>query len=150
MNRNEAAAALAEVGRTEKKLAEHARWPFHRHAMFGLSEGLLVTAVAQPIGMAGGMTAVALALLTVCITEDRRRHGMFVSGWQAGATRPLTIVLVLFVIAMLVAAVLVRDGETVQPLAYLIGAVTFAVCTAASLWWERIYRAQLASGGGKK
>ena len=42
MDPNEAASALAEMGRTEKRLAAHAHWPFHRHAMFGLSEGLIV------------------------------------------------------------------------------------------------------------
>jgi hypothetical protein len=147
MNGNEAAAALAEVGRTERKLAEHARWPFHRHAMFGLAEGLLIAGLAQPMRIGGGMTAAALALLVVCVMDDRRRHGMFVSGWQAGATRPLTILLSLFVVLMVVASLAVRDGGSAQPLGFLIGAITFAVCTAASLRWEKIYRAQLTGEG---
>lgn len=147
MDRNDAAAALAEVGRTERKLAERARWPFHRHAMFGLSEGLLVAAIAQPVALGAGMIAVALALLAVCIMDDRRRHGMFVSGWQAGGTRPLMFMLTAFLVAMLAASLAVRNGESAQPLGYLIGAITFAVCTAASLRWEAIYRAEL---GGEK
>jgi hypothetical protein len=147
MNGNEAAAALAEVGRTEQRLAERARWPFHRHAMFGLIEGLVVAAVAQPLDVAGGMVVAALALLTVCITDDRRRHGMFVSGWQPGATLPLTLAIFLFVILMLVASLAVRDGEAAQPFGYLFGAIAFAVCTAASIKWEKIYRAQLGHEG---
>ena len=149
MNPNEAAAALAEVSRTETKLAERARWPFYRHAMFALSEGLVVAGVAQPIGLYGPMLAVAMALLLVCVMQDRRRDGMFVSGWRAGATRPLTILLTLFIVAMAIASAIVRDGENVQPLGYLFGAIAFAVCTAASLRWETIYRADLEHGGRK-
>lgn len=146
MTPNDAAAALAHAGKVERKLAERAHWPFHRHAMFGLAEGLIVAGIAQPVPMAAAMTAVSLSLLVVCIMDDRRRHGMFVSGWQPGATRPMTLLLSLFVVAMLITALLVRDGESVQPLGFLIGAFTFAVCTWASLRWERIYRSQLRRG----
>lgn len=147
MNPNDAAAALAQVDRTETKLAERARWPFHRHAMFGLAEGLVVAGFAQPGAQMGAMMAVALALVVVCVTGDRRRDGMFVSGWRAGATRPLTILVTLFVIAMAMASAAVRDGEAAQPLGYLFGAIAFAVCTAASLRWEKIYRAELGREG---
>jgi len=147
MNRDEAAAALAGVDRTERKLAEHARWPFHRHAMFGLAEGLLVAGAAQPIAVAAGMAAAAMALVVVCITDDRRRHGMFVSGWRAGATQPLTLAMAAVLIVMLMVSTSLGDGESAQPLGYLLGAVAFAICTAISLKWERVYRAELASGG---
>ncbi|MDQ3478168.1 MAG: hypothetical protein M3438_03275 [Pseudomonadota bacterium] len=147
MNPNEAATALEGVDRTEKKLAEHSHWPFYRHAMFGLAEGLLIAGLAQPIAIGGSMTAASLVLVAGCVWDDRRRHGMFVSGWQPGATRPLTIMLVLVITVMAAASLLVRDGETVQPLGFLIGLVTFTVCTAASLLWQKIYRAQLERGG---
>jgi len=147
MNRDEAAAALAEVARTEGRLAERAQWPFHRHAMFGLAEGLLVAGLAQPTTMMFSMFAVAMALLAVCIFDDRRRHGMFVSGWQPGATRSLTVLLMLFLVAMLGLALYIRDGQSVQPVGYLVGAVTFLVATAASLRWEKVYRAQLLERG---
>ncbi len=146
MNSNDAANALDGVNRTEARLAERARWPFHRHAMFGLAEGLVVAAIAQPTATGGGMIAVAMSLLVICIMDDRRRHGMFISGWQAGPTRPLTAVLVLIMLAMVFLSLQLRDGENAQPLGYLIGAVTFAICTGASLLWEQLYRAQLAKG----
>ncbi len=144
MNPNEAAAALALVDKTNTKLAERAHWPFHRHAMFGLAEGLVVAGLAQPTAQAGAMIVVAMALLIVCVSQDRRRDGMFVSGWQHGATRPLTILLTLFVLTMAAASAMTRSGAGVEPLAYLFGAVTFVVCTAASLRWEKIYRADLS------
>lgn len=144
MNPNEAAAALAKVDSTESRLAARARWPFHRHAMFGIAEGMLVAGIAQPIAQAGAMFVVAMALIIVCVSEDRRRDGMFVSGWQPGATRPLTILITLFVLAMAAASAMTRDGGGAAPLGYLFGAITFLVCTAASLRWEKIYRADLA------
>lgn len=149
MDSNEAAAALARVEHTRNRLAERAHWPFHRHAMFGLGEALLVTSLAQPVALALPMTGVALALFAVCVVDDRRRHGMFVSGWQAGNTRPLTIALAVFVALMGVGSAMVRDGASAQPLGYLIGLATFIGCTAASLAWERIYRAQLSTRAGR-
>jgi uncharacterized membrane protein YccC len=74
---------------------------------------------------------------------------MFVSGWQAGATRPLTIALMLFVALMLAASVAVRETAAGQPLGILLGVIAFGVCTWGSLRWERIYRAQLAGGAGR-
>ncbi len=147
MTPNEAATALADIHRNDSRLAERAHWPFHRHAMFGLVEGLLVAGIAQPLPLAAAMTAVSLSLLAVCIIEDRRRNGMLITGWRPKATRLLMVLLVLFLGAMVVASALVRgDGQSAQPLGYLIGAVTFLVCTLASLRWEKIYRAQLARG----
>lgn len=143
MNPTEAAAVLADVDLTETKLAERARWPFHRHAMFGLAEGMLVAGIAQPTAQAGAMIVIAMALIIVCVSEDRRRDGMFVSGWQPGATRPLTILITLFVLAMAAASAMTRDGGGAEALAYLFGAITFLVCTAASLLWEKIYRNDL-------
>lgn len=147
MNPTEAAAALASVEATKQRLAAHARWPFARHAMFGAMEGLVVAGIAQPGKGGSGMVMVGMALFTYCVMDDRRRHGMFVSGWQKGATRPLMVGLMLFVGAMLALAAMVRDGRFTQPPGFILGIVTFAVCTAASLWWERIYRAELARGG---
>lgn len=147
MNPNDAAAALAQVDQTEARLAARARWPFHRHAMFGLAEGLVVAGVAQPTAQAGAMITAALALIFVCVAQDRRRDGMFVSGWQAGATRLLTILITLFVLALAVASAMTRNEAGTQPIGYLLGAVAFVTCTAASLRWEKIYRANLGRGG---
>jgi hypothetical protein len=144
MNPNEAAAAIAQVDRTEARLAERARWPFHRHATFGLAEGLVVAGLAQPTAQAGAMIVMAMALLIVCVSQDRRRDGMFISGWQPGATRPLTMLVTLFVLTMAAASAMTRTGGGVEPLAYVLGAITFVGCTAASLRWESIYRADLA------
>jgi hypothetical protein len=149
MNRNEAAAALADVNRTEERLAERAHWPFHRHAMFGLMEGLLVAGIAQPTAIMGGTIAVAMALLVLCVTGDRRRHGMFISGLQGRSTRWVVAGLLVLLLPMMVASAALRDGESVQPLGYLLGAIAFAICTAGSLLWQKVYRAELAQGGGR-
>ena len=51
-----------------------------------------------------------------------------------------------FMIIMLAAAALLRDGDSIQPLGLLLGLITFVVCTAASVQWEKQYRAHLMRG----
>lgn len=143
MDPNEAAAALADIGRTQTRLADRARWSLPRHAMFGLVEGLVVAALAQPVAQAGAIITAAMILLVICVVDDRRRHGMFVSGWQRGATLPLTIIVAIFVLAIAMASVALRDKNASVPVGYLLGAVTFVICTLASLRWEKVYRADL-------
>lgn len=111
--------------------------------MFGLAEGLLVAGIAQPLALGGAMAAVAMSLVVLCVVDDRRRHGMFISGWQRGPSRLVTAALVPFLFVMVFAAAHLRDGQSAQPLGYLLGALTFAVCTVASLYWEKLYRASL-------
>jgi len=143
MNPDEAAAALARIDRTQTRLAERAHWPLYRHALFGLVEGLIVAGLAQPVAQAGAMIVAALVLIVICIGWDRRRDGMFVSGWQPGATRTLTVVITLFVLAMAVTSVTLRDSGAAVPIGYLLGGITLVVCTAASLHWEKLYRDHL-------
>lgn len=143
MSPHEAAAALEGVDRAEEKLAERARWPLHRHAMFGLCEGLLIAGLAQPLLVTAVMFGAAMFLLVACISGDRRRHGMFVSGWQKGATRPLMFVLVAFLATMVYFAIHVRSGDELEPLGLAIGLATFVVCTVSSIAWELIYRSEL-------
>lgn len=143
MNPRDAAAALAQVELAQTRLAARAHWPLYRHALFGLVEGLVVAAVAQPIAHAGALFVLAMALLVLCVQGDRRRDGMFVSGWQRGATRPLTIMIVLFALAMALASASLRDDNAMVPMGYMLGVITLAVCTAASLRWEKVYRTNL-------
>lgn len=149
MNNLDAAAALASVQRTEERLAERARWPLSRHAMFGLMEGLIVGGLAQPIAISGAMTACGMALLVACVMQDRRRHGMFISGWQGRSTRPLMVALFVFLAAGVAAALVLRNGETVEPLGFALGALIAVVCTLASLRWEKLYRTELNAGGSR-
>lgn len=143
MNHHEAAAALKNVSQTQARLAARTQWPLYRHVMFGLSEGLLVAAAAQPSTLMAAMFAVAMSLIVACVAGDRRRDGMFVSGWQRGPTRLLVVLLLAFVLAMAWLAIQVRSGDAVAPLGFGIGLLTFVVCTIASVVWEKIYRAQL-------
>lgn len=146
MDPHDAATALTSIRRTEDKLADRARWPVHRHAMFGLSEGLLIAALPQPSAIRTGMIAVGAVLILACVWDDRRRHGMFISGWQKGATRPLTFMLAAFLATMVWAALHTGRGDGIQPSGMIIGVVTFVICTGASIAWERIYRAALLRG----
>lgn len=145
MNQDEARAMLAAVSQAETRLADRAHWPFRRHAAFGLAEGLLIAAIAQPVALFLPFFVTAITLIAWCAAADRRSHGFFVSGWQRGPARIVTVAITAFVIGMAVAASLVRDGSA-QPMGYLLGAITFIVCTAGSILWERVYGAHLARG----
>lgn len=148
MTPNEAAAALDAIDRTDKSLAARARWPFLRHAAFGLAEGLIVAAMAQPIARAGAMILVAMLLIIACVADDRRRHGFFVSGWHPVSTRTTTVLVTLFVLLMAAGSAAMRDGSGGATLGFVLGAVTVVICTAASLYWEKVYRAGLMNRSG--
>lgn len=143
MDRNEAVLALSGVKRTQHVLAEHARWPLVRHAMFGLAEGWLVAAAAQPFNKALVIGAALIGLLVLCVAYDRRSHGMFVSGWRNGATLPLTILLTVFASGMILASFLVHHSDHAEALGSVFGAIAFVVCTAGSVRWEQLFRAEL-------
>ncbi|QHL91276.1 hypothetical protein GVO57_11215 [Sphingomonas changnyeongensis] len=48
-----------------------------------------------------------------------------------------------FLATMVWATLYVARGDGIQFSALIIGVVTFVICTAASIAWERIYRAAL-------
>ncbi|WP_431469126.1 hypothetical protein [Sphingosinithalassobacter sp. LHW66-3] len=149
MSPEEARAALAQVQQTDQRMATRMRWPFRRHAMFGLCEALIVGGIGtgHPVGIAA--MGAGCALTAVLILDDKKRHGMFVSGLQGRRTWPALAIAVILALAGVIGALALRDAEGVDPRVLAIAAVVWAGCTAASLWWERLYRAELASGAAQ-
>lgn len=76
-------------------------------------------------------------------------ESLFPIGKTKGTTRPITILITLFALAMAGASAMIRDGDSAVPLGYLPGAITFAVCTTASLRWQTVYRID-PTGGAKR
>lgn len=146
MTPDEARQALGGVGETERRLAERMRWPFSRHAMFGLAEALLVLGLGQPDSSGIASVAVGLSLITILMYQDRQRYGMFVSGWHGRRTKPLMIVLVLALLALITANLMLRPEEGTEPLTLLVAGVAWVVCTLLSIRWEKLYRAELREG----
>ena len=146
MDRNEALASLDAVRDADRRMAGRMRWPFYRHAMVGISEGLLVAGIGIPgtIGMVA--IGVGFALMAAQFYGDKRRDGMFVSGYKGRRTRRLVLCLVVLLLAAAGASLALRWDEGINPLVLGLGAVLAVILTLASMWWERLYRAELLAG----
>lgn len=149
MTPEEARKALGGVGETERRLAERMRWPFSRHAMFGLAEALIVMAVGTAGSLGVSLAGVGIALALSLMYQDKQRYGMFVSGWHGLRTKPLMIVLVAALLVFVAASILLRPSEGVEPLVVLVGGLTWIVCTALSMRWEKLYRLELREGADR-
>ena len=147
MNSEEARAALSQVGDTENRLAGRMRWPFQRHAMFGLAEGLIVTGVGLPLSAGVAAMGAGVALAVSLTYQDKQRYGMFVSGWQGKSTRPLVALMMVVMVAGVIVNLLLRDADRTNPAVLGIGVLVAVFCTWCSLRWEKLYRAELRKGG---
>ena len=149
MTPDEARAALQQVDMTDNKMADRMRWPFQRHALFGLSEALIV----MGLGLSGsdGMAAIGVgaALLPIMIYQDRSRYGMFVSGWSSRKARPLMLGLMAFLLGAIALALNLRWDDGTNPLVIGLFLVVLAVCTWASIRWEKLYRQELSEKAGR-
>ncbi|WP_133304010.1 hypothetical protein [Aurantiacibacter aquimixticola] len=146
MDRNEAAAALASVGKTQGRLAEVSEWPLWRHALFGLAEAVFIFGLSLTLfGTIAGLV-VAAALTVWIFNDDKRRYGRVVSGWQGMKPKILLVALIAFVLSMAYLSWSARGQPIPAPGAVLAALATFAVCTLASLWWQHLYRAELREG----
>ena len=139
----EAAEALAAMRASQARLAQAADCPPERHLAFAVLMGGIIATPALPFPYAILAEGVLLLGVGLVIRWDRRRTGMFINGYRAGRTRPLTFLLVAVVAALYIAGVwLVRDrGIWWAPLAT--GAVAAGVGYYASVVWQRIFRREM-------
>ena len=147
MDRMEAKAALEDVSAAERRLAEvGAPYPLWRHAAFGAVMGGLV--MSQGLAMPWGTLLFVAAMGSVAwlTIDDRRRYGVFVSGYRMGKTLPLTLALLVATVGGMFLMIRARTaGEGLDVRAAIAGAV-FLVAFGASLWWTRIYTRELQEG----
>ncbi|MGB3796813.1 MAG: hypothetical protein WA957_10980 [Alteraurantiacibacter sp.] len=143
MDRNEALASLDAVRYTRGKLAERATWPFWRHAAFGMMEGIFIFGISLPAAGMAVAVVIAFAMMGWIIRDDKKRYGMFVSGWQGNCPKLLTVCLLIFAVGMAVISWTARGEAAPAPTALIAAFATFAVCTAGSLWWQKLYRQEL-------
>ena len=147
MDRNEADAALASARLSERKLADRAHWPLWRHAAFGALEALIVVGIGAPIGVFAACLVLACVGLWWIMQGDRRRDGFFVSGFSSRAALPATFLACLVVLAGVFAIVLTGGLHLWTPLTPVVAGFVFLGCALSSIWWERLYRKDLLSGG---
>lgn len=149
MTPDEARAALQQVEKTDNKMADRMRWPFQRHALFGLAEAMIVMGLG--ISGSNGLAAcgVGAALLPIMIYQDRSRYGMFVSGWSSRKARPLMLGLMAFLLGAIALSLSLRWDEGTNPLVIGLFLVVLTVCTWGSIRWEKLYRQELSEKAGR-
>ena len=145
MNADEANAALDAVTQANRSLAAVSAAPLWRHAAFGLVMALLMLSAALDHRLRLVPWLASMVGVGLLVWWDRRQTGMFVNGYRRGRTLPLTIALLVAMLALAVAAVrLSASGEPL--LAFLTVPVAFVIALVTSLWWERIFLRELDAG----
>ena len=134
--------AALHTARTRLALAQ-AHWPWSRHAAFAALIAALAAVQGAPLPFNVLGDALICCGAAVIMSTDRKRRGVFVNGWRAGRTLPLTLAVVALTVALgLLGLWLSRErGFAWAPLA--IGAVLFPVGLLFSKAWEAIYRREL-------
>jgi cobalamin synthase len=145
MSPAEARAALDSAAAARARIAALGLCPPWRHAAFGAVMGLLILGLGFPLAVQTACTVVAMGGVALIATYDRKRYGMFVNGYRRGATRRVIAVLLVAMMALIVVQIRLREQgvETWVPIA--VAALAFAVATACSVWWARVFRRELGA-----
>lgn len=143
MNADEAADALAAMQQSRERLAAAANCPPERHLVFaGIMGGLVACQAAPPIWTIG-IEAVLFAAIGLVFLWDRKRTGMFINGYRAGRTRPLTFSLLALALTVGAIGVWLKLSYGLVWAPVVAGAVVAVAAYLMSAAWQRIYRREL-------
>ena len=138
---DEAAAALSAMQASRDNLAAiaAASCPPARHLAFAGLMGGMVASQAAPGSLVMVCEALLLVGVALVVMWDRRRTGMFINGYRAGPTRPITFGMLGFTLATLALCdwLMFSRGVAWAPLAG--GVVVAVVGYFGSALWQRIY-----------
>jgi hypothetical protein len=141
---NDASEALAAMRRSRETLAALASCPPERHLAFAAILGGLVAAQAASPALTLAIEAVLLVALGLVVIWDRRRTGMFINGYRAGRTRPLTFTLLAITVLLLVLGVWLKLDRGIAWAPLACGAVVAVTAFVMSMAWQRVYRRELS------
>jgi hypothetical protein len=141
----EAAAALTAMQESRERLAAAATCPPARHLAFAGMMGGMVASQAAPGAMVMVCEALLLVGVALIIMWDRRRTGMFINGYRAGPTRPVTFALLVFALAALALCDWLMFSLHIGWAPLVGGVVVAVVAYFASSIWQRIYLRDLRS-----
>jgi hypothetical protein len=143
MNPSEAAEALAALQTSRERLAAAASCPPERHLAFAVIMGSLVACQAAPPLWTIGIEVLLIGAGVLVFLWDRRRTGMFINGYRAGRTRPLTFLLLGVTIIFLTLGIWLKHGLglTWGPIACGLAVAVFSYGLSAA--WQRIYKREL-------
>ncbi|RPF70507.1 hypothetical protein [Aurantiacibacter spongiae] len=107
---------------------------------------LIVAAVALPRDVTAVVFVTAMVLMLLIVRDDKRRHGMFVSGYQRGRTVWIVAAIIVLNLSALVIVLTQFEDPTDDPW-FWVTLSTVALGTSGLSWiWERVYRADVRQG----
>ena len=140
---DDARAALAAKGNTQRQLAAAAVYPQWRHAIFGVMMSGLVLVPVLPSGGRIAMFVALLCAVPLIMHADRKRSGMFINGYRRGKTLYVTFAILVLELMLFALsfhrAVEFDDRHT----AFLLAPLAIAVGWIGSLFWQRVMIAEL-------
>lgn len=145
MDINEANAALDAVADAKRSVGIASAAPLWRHAAFAAVMALLILAVVLHGSLWTAPFSFAMAGVVLIFRWDRKQTGMFVNGYRLGRTLPLTIALLIAIIGIAAATFRLSTGGEPM-LALTMVPAAFLIALGASLWWERIFLAEMDVG----
>lgn len=146
MDDRQARDALTAIAAAQLQLAETQTFPLWRHAALGGVMALLIAANAVPQAFFAGLFIASMAGVVWLMKYDRRRTGTFVNGWRRGRTFPVSLVLFALLLGLVFLARNTRGDGYVSSEGLLAIVAAFALGTAFSLVWQRIYIGELREG----
>lgn len=146
MDEKEARDALAGIGSAQARLARTTAYPAWRHAAFGGVMAVFVGGLALPTALNLVATTIGLVGTVILAQSDRERMGLFINGYRKGATRWVTLGLIVVVLALAMAQVRLRFGGGPDVAKLAVVALAFALAWGASVLWWRVYVRELTGG----
>ncbi len=143
-----AAGALADAQAARAKLAAKLDCPPYTHAVFGALFATLVADMAAPEHLIVPIEGAVMLAGFGLFLWFRRRMGFFVNGYRRGRTRPIALGLLAVYLACFSLAFWCRTQLNLYWPAFALASVMFVVGTAASVAWNRTYRAELVGSPG--
>ncbi|MBU0825744.1 MAG: hypothetical protein KKA44_05410 [Alphaproteobacteria bacterium] len=143
----EAQAALDSMNAAQREFAASGpKYPLWRHAAFAavMAAVVLSQGFGPPLQIL--LFVFAMAAVAWLVVDDRRRYGVFVSGYRKGRTLPLTLALVALLLGTMGAEIYARVNDLSLAVKLGIAGGAFVVALAASLLWTRIYDRELQDG----
>ena len=122
------------------------RWPIWRHFAGGLLMTLMVAAVALPRDVAAVVFVTAMVLMLLIVRDDKKRHGMFVSGYQRGRTVWIVAAIIVLILSALFIVLTQFEDPTDDPWFWVTLSIVALGTAGLSRIWERVYRGDVREG----
>ncbi len=107
---------------------------------------LVVAAVALPHDVAAVVFVTAMVLMLLIVRDDKKRHGIFVSGYQRGRTVWIVAAIIVLTLSALVIVLTQFEDPTDDPWFWVTLSIVALGTSVLSWIWERVYRGDVLEG----